>query len=245
MYCTCQVYRHTSQYCPMWLTYSSQSVSPPQEECRGRPVSNSAPAGGLGVGAARSRLRRPGDRDSSSGSKNDTVTATPNVVRTNFSAICHPCKVRWLPLLLWRTERTCGRVDEALRLECAVSALRRRPSGLRLTEELQELPLSELGKGRVGTLGSARRIAGDAVLALGAGPQLEHQSKFILPVDGHAARGDTPSRCCCLPRSCGVPSGHAPYGGVDGAPGHAGRPGATPRPARSGGRPAGVRTTPR
>src|SRR3970040_932861 len=97
VYCTCQVYRHTSQYCQMWLTYRSQSVSPPQEESRGRPVSNSAPAGGIGGGAARSRLRRPGDRDSSSGSKNDTVTATPNVVRTNCSAICHPCKVRWLP----------------------------------------------------------------------------------------------------------------------------------------------------
>src|SRR2546426_5575852 len=49
-------------------------------------------------------------------------------------------------ILFWRAERTCGRVHEALCLECAVSALRRRPRGLRLAEEVQQLPLSELSE---------------------------------------------------------------------------------------------------
>src|SRR2546425_10782034 len=42
--------------------------------------------------------------------------------------------------------RACGRVHEALCLECAVSALGRRPRGLRLVEEVQQLPFSELGE---------------------------------------------------------------------------------------------------
>ncbi len=92
-------------------------------------------------------------------------------------------------ILFWRAERTCGRVHEALCLECAVSALRRRPRGLRLAEEVQQLPLSELSERCVGTLGSQRRIANKAALALGAGPELEEQPKLILPINGDAARG--------------------------------------------------------
>ena len=92
-------------------------------------------------------------------------------------------------ILFWRAERTCGRVQEALRSECAVSALGRRPRGLRLAEEVQQLPLSELSEGCVGTLRSQRRIASEAALALGAGPELEQQPKLILPINGDAARG--------------------------------------------------------
>src|SRR2546427_11756878 len=83
----------------------------------------------------------------------------------------------------------CGRVPTALRSTHSVSPLRRRPRGLRLMEEVQELPLSELSEGCVGTLGSQRRIASEAALALGAGPELEHQPKFVLPVDRDTARG--------------------------------------------------------
>src|SRR6266516_3375175 len=92
-------------------------------------------------------------------------------------------------ILFWRAERTCGRVHEALCLEFAVSALRRRPRGLRLAEEVQQLPLSELSERCVGTLGSQRRIASKAALALGAGAELEQQPKLILPINGDAARG--------------------------------------------------------
>src|SRR2546422_9562447 len=81
-------------------------------------------------------------------------------------------------ILRWRAERPCGRVHEGLCLECAISALRRRPSGLRLAQKVLELPLSELGEGRVGTAGPERRIAGEAALALGAAPELEQQPKF-------------------------------------------------------------------
>src|SRR5207249_1265438 len=52
-----------------------------------------------------------------------------------------------------------------------------------------ELPLREFGEGRVGALGAPRRIAGEAALALGAGPELERQAKFVLSIDGEAARG--------------------------------------------------------
>src|SRR5213592_1488139 len=83
----------------------------------------------------------------------------------------------------------CGRVPAALRSTHSVSPLRRRPGGLRLMEEVQQLPLSELSEGCVGTLGSQRRIASEAALALGARPELEQQSKFVLPVDRDTARG--------------------------------------------------------
>src|SRR2546429_134220 len=83
----------------------------------------------------------------------------------------------------------CGRVPTALRSTHSVSPLRRRPRGLRLMEEVQELPLSELSEGCVGTLGSQRRIASEAALALGADPELEQQPKFILPINRDAARG--------------------------------------------------------
>src|SRR6266542_6548109 len=92
-------------------------------------------------------------------------------------------------ILFSRAERTCGRIHKAPRSECAVAALGRRPRGLRLAEEVQQLSLSELSEGCVGTLGSQRRIASEAALALGARPQLEQQSKFVLPVDRDTARG--------------------------------------------------------
>src|SRR5436309_15949030 len=88
--------------------------------------------------------------------------------------------------------RLCGRVPTALRSKHAVSPLRRRPRGLRLMEEVQQLPLSELSEGCVGTLGSQRRIASEAPLALGAGPELEQQPKLILPINGDPARGINP-----------------------------------------------------
>jgi hypothetical protein len=56
-------------------------------------------------------------------------------------------------------------------------------------EEVQQLPLRELSEGCVGTLRSQRRIASEAALALGAGPELEQQPKFILPINRDAARG--------------------------------------------------------
>src|SRR2546430_9525342 len=56
-------------------------------------------------------------------------------------------------------------------------------------EEVQQLPLSELSEGCVGTLRSQRRIASEAPLALGAGPEHEQQPEFILPINRDAARG--------------------------------------------------------
>src|SRR5437588_12173053 len=73
-----------------------------------------------------------------------------------------------------------------------VSPLGRRPGGLRLVEEVEQLPFSELGESCVGTLGSQRRVPGDAPLALGAGPELAQQPKLILPVNGDPARGINP-----------------------------------------------------
>src|SRR2546426_7211870 len=56
-------------------------------------------------------------------------------------------------------------------------------------EEVQQLPLSELSEGCVGTLRSQRRIASEAAFALGAGPEHEQQPEFILPINRDAARG--------------------------------------------------------
>ena len=58
-----------------------------------------------------------------------------------------------------------------------------------MAEDVQQLQLSELNERCVGTLGSQRRIASKAALALGAGPKLEQQPKLILPINGDAARG--------------------------------------------------------
>src|SRR5216117_2234642 len=82
-----------------------------------------------------------------------------------------------------------GRIPTALRSKHSVPPPRRRPRGLRLMEEVQQLPLTELSEGCVGTLGSQRRIASEAALSLGAGAELEQQPKLILPVDRDAARG--------------------------------------------------------
>src|SRR2546425_11106223 len=82
-----------------------------------------------------------------------------------------------------------GRVPTTLCSTHPVSALGRRPRGLRLVEEVQQLSLVELGEGCVGALGPQRRITSEAALALGARPELEQQSKFVLPVDRDTARG--------------------------------------------------------
>src|SRR5436309_11520888 len=89
---------------------------------------------------------------------------------------------------LWRRRRRPPGPIPGGRFSYRVSPVGRRPRGLRLVEEVQQLPLSELSEGRVGTLGSQRRIASKAAFALGASPELEQQPKLILPVNGDAAR---------------------------------------------------------
>src|SRR5439155_1384879 len=63
-----------------------------------------------------------------------------------------------------------------------VSALGRRPRGLRLVEEVQQLSLGELSEGCVGTLGSQRRIASEAALALGARPERKRRYTRYSPL---------------------------------------------------------------
>src|SRR3989449_7825548 len=102
--------------------------------------------------------------------------------------ICAPPGPRRLtcPQAMRRNSRlSCAGVNSAH----PVSPLGRRPRGLRLMEEIEQLPLSELSEGCVGTLRSERRIASEAALAVGAGPQLEQQPKFILSINRDAARG--------------------------------------------------------
>src|SRR6266568_6208984 len=88
-----------------------------------------------------------------------------------------------------RRYRPVGASLRRVRLTHPVSPLGRRPRGLRLVEEVQQLSRSELSEGCVGTLGSQRRIASEAALALGARPELEQQPKFILPINRDTARG--------------------------------------------------------
>src|SRR5256886_2127154 len=88
-----------------------------------------------------------------------------------------------------RRYRPVGAFLRRLRLTHPVSPLGRCPGGLRLVKEVEQLPVSELGESCVGTLGSQRRVPGEAPLALGAGPELEQQPKFILPINRDAARG--------------------------------------------------------
>src|SRR5213078_320652 len=89
---------------------------------------------------------------------------------------------------LWRRRRRPPGPIPGGRFSYRVSPLGRRPRGLRLMEELHQSPLSELSEGCVGTLRSQRRIASEAALALGAGPELEQQPKFILPINRDPAR---------------------------------------------------------
>src|SRR5207302_5670374 len=88
-----------------------------------------------------------------------------------------------------RRYRPVGASLRRVRLTHPVSPLGRRPRGLRLVEEVQQLSRSELSEGCVCTLGSQRRIASEAALALGARPELEQQPKLILPINGDPARG--------------------------------------------------------
>src|SRR5881409_281195 len=90
---------------------------------------------------------------------------------------------------LWRRRRRPPGPIPGGRFSYRVSPLGRRPRGLGLVEEVQQLPLRKLSEGCVGTLRSQRRIASEAALALGAGPELEQQPKFILPINRDAARG--------------------------------------------------------
>src|SRR5213080_1140054 len=90
---------------------------------------------------------------------------------------------------LWRRRRRPPGPIPGGRFSYRVSPLGRRPRGLGLVEEVQQLPLSELSEECVGTLRSQRRIASEAALALGASPELEQQPKLILPINGDAARG--------------------------------------------------------
>src|SRR5712691_5906897 len=85
-----------------------------------------------------------------------------------------------------RAGRRLGHANSRARSKHSVSPLGRRPCGLRLMEEVQQLPLSELSERCVGTLRSQRRIASKAALALGPGPELEQQPKLILPINGDA-----------------------------------------------------------
>src|SRR5437764_5042783 len=106
--------------------------------------------------------------------------------RTSLGHTPSFCASRTCPQAMRRNSRlSCAGVNSAH----PVSPLGRRPRGLRLMEEVQQLPLSELSEGCVGTLRSQRRIASEAALALGARPELEQQSKFILPINRDTARG--------------------------------------------------------
>src|SRR5712691_8047976 len=106
--------------------------------------------------------------------------------RTSLGHTPSFCASRTCPHAMRRNSRlSCAGVNSAH----PVSALGRCPRGLRLVEEVQQLPLSELSEGCVGTLRSQRRIASEAALALRAGPELEQQPKLILPINGDAARG--------------------------------------------------------
>src|SRR6266853_3885730 len=71
----------------------------------------------------------------------------------------------------------------------AVCALRRRPRGLRLVEQLHQLLLAQLGEGRVGTAVADGRETRVAALAVGPGAQLEHDAELIPVVNRHASRG--------------------------------------------------------
>src|SRR5258708_9292290 len=71
----------------------------------------------------------------------------------------------------------------------AVCALRRRPRGLRLVEQLHQLLLAQLGEGRVGTAVADGREARVTALAVGPRTQLEHEAELIAVLNPPAFRG--------------------------------------------------------
>src|SRR6266545_5975118 len=62
MYLTCQVHSALLFSCPNDSPVTVNGPSRPEEESRGCPICDPAPAGGIGVGAAGSRPRGPRDR---------------------------------------------------------------------------------------------------------------------------------------------------------------------------------------
>src|SRR5213592_1844111 len=75
----------------------------------------------------------------------------------------------------WRSTRT-------------VSTLRRGPGRLRRAEQVQELPVGQLGERRVRAAAPDRGVAREAALALGPGPVLEHEPELVFAVHGHPPR---------------------------------------------------------
>src|SRR2546422_8010852 len=62
MYLTCQVHQSIGQSLSYDSPITVNDPSRPEEESRGCPICDPAPAGGIGVGAAGSRPRGPRDR---------------------------------------------------------------------------------------------------------------------------------------------------------------------------------------
>src|SRR5205809_4300743 len=75
----------------------------------------------------------------------------------------------------WRSTRT-------------VSTLRRGPGRLRRAEQVQELPVGQLGERRVRAAAPDRGVAREAALALGPGPVLEREPELVFAVHGHPPR---------------------------------------------------------
>src|SRR6266540_4582256 len=80
-------------------------------------------------------------------------------------------------------------VEWQCRSTCAVCRLRRRPRGLGLAEQREELALGELRQRAVGRPVAHRGIPCHAPLGLRPGAQLEEQGELVAAVDRHAARG--------------------------------------------------------
>src|SRR6266566_1217441 len=80
--------------------------------------------------------------------------------------------------------------SDAVEWQCrstrAVGALRRRPRGLRLVEQLHQLLVAQLGEGRVGTAVADGREARVAPLPVRPRAQLEHDAELVAVVDRDA-----------------------------------------------------------
>src|SRR2546428_8724405 len=80
-------------------------------------------------------------------------------------------------------------VEWQCRSMCGVVDLGGGPRRLRLTEQIEQLALGELGEGAIGRASPERREARDAAAALRPSPLLEDETELIPPVHGQAARG--------------------------------------------------------
>src|SRR5579864_4590825 len=99
-------------------------------------------------------------------------------------------------------------VEWQCRSTCAVRALRGRPRGLGLAEQLQQLTVRELAQRRVRIPAADRCEPCEPAAAGGTSPALEHQAELVLSV--HAAvtgRGKLPALAVHEERSTG--GGHA------------------------------------